>query len=150
MSRNSVKIKFKKLHHEFKLPVQATRGSSGLDMIACIDDPVTLMPGKRIAISLGCSVEIPEGFEIQVRPRSGLALKEGITVLNTPGTIDADFRGECKVILINHSGEFYVIRPLDRVCQFVVAEVPAVETELVETLTDTERGAGGFGSSGRA
>lgn len=84
----TVNIKFKKLHHNFILPKQATKTASGFDMIACIDDPVTLMPGQRTAISLGCSVEVPVGYEIQVRPRSGWALKEGITVLNTPGTIN--------------------------------------------------------------
>lgn len=145
----AVTVKFKKLHHSFVLPKQATKTASGFDMIACIDDPITLMPGARIAVSLGCSVEIPVGFEIQVRPRSGLALKEGITVLNTPGTIDSDYRGECKAILINHSNEWTTIRPLDRVCQFVVCPVPEVTVELAEELSTTERGAGGFGSTGK-
>lgn len=149
MTRQVVNLKWKKLHPSFNLPKQATPGSSGLDMIACIDEDITLMPNQRIAVSLGCSVEIPEGWEIQVRPRSGLALKEGITVLNTPGTIDADFRGECKVILINHSTDWFKIRPLDRVCQFVVSQVPVVTHQLVSELSSTDRGTGGFGSSGR-
>jgi dUTP pyrophosphatase len=149
MTRSDVKVKFKKLHPEFKLPKQATSGSSGFDMVACIDEKQMLLPGMRTTISLGCSVEVPEGFEIQVRPRSGLAIKEGITVLNSPGTIDSDFRGECKVILINHSSNWYNINPLERVCQFVVVEIPKVELELVTELTDTERGAGGFGSTGK-
>jgi dUTP pyrophosphatase len=84
----SINIKFKKLHHDFKLPAKATTGSAGFDMIACIDEPLTLQPGARTAISLGCAVEVPEGYEIQVRPRSGLALKEGVTILNSPGTIN--------------------------------------------------------------
>lgn len=149
MSRTKVKLRFKKLHPDFIVPKQATKGAAGLDMIACIDEPVTIMPGQRKLISLGCAVEIPEGFEVQVRPRSGLAAKEGITILNSPGTIDADYRGECKAIVINHGTEWYTVRPLDKVCQWVTAEVPEVECELVEELSVTDRGAGGFGSTGR-
>lgn len=146
----TVKIQFKKLHHSFKLPSKATKGSAGFDMIACIDEPLTLLPGQRTAISLGCSVEIPEGYELQVRPRSGLALKEGLTVLNAPGTIDSDFRGEVKAILINHSANWFKINPLDRICQLVPAALLEVELSLSEELTETERGAGGFGSSGKS
>jgi dUTP pyrophosphatase len=148
MTRPNVNLKFKKLHHSFELPKQATSGSAGIDMRACMDDSVIIRPSERVAISLGCSVEVPEGFEIQVRPRSGLALKEGITVLNTPGTIDSDYRGECKVILINHSSNWFKVQPLDRICQFVVNEVPLVTTALVEELSSTDRGEGGFGSTG--
>ena len=144
-----VTVRFKRLHPDFKLPKHATPGSAGMDMIACIDEPVTLLPGDRTAISLGCAVEVPVGYEIQVRPRSGLALKEGVTVLNTPGTIDADFRGTCKVILVNHSKEWVKIQPLDRVCQFVVCKLPSVSVEEVAELSDTERGQGGFGSTGK-
>lgn len=149
MTQQKTKIKFKSEHPEFKLPTQATKGSAGFDMRACIDQPVTLMPKQRMLISLGCSVEIPEGYEIQVRPRSGLAIKEGITVLNTPGTIDSDYRGLCQVILINLSDNWFKIEPQDRVCQFVVQKVPEVELELVQELASTDRGTGGFGSTGK-
>ena len=149
MSRKKVKLKFKKLHPDFELPKQATKGAAGLDMLAIIDQPIRVMPGKRVLVSLGCAVEIPEGFEVQVRPRSGLAAKEGITVLNSPGTIDADYRGECKAIIVNHNDEWYEIRPLDKICQWVEAEVPEVECELAEELCSTDRVAGGFGSTGR-
>ena len=149
MSRTEVKLKWKKLHPDFKLPKQATVGSAGLDMIACINEPVTIMPGKRALISLGCAVEIPEGYCIDVRPRSGLALKEGITILNTPGLIDTDYRGPLGAIVVNLGEEWYTVRPLDKICQVTVAQVPVVESELVEELSSTDRGAGGFGSSGK-
>ncbi len=142
-----VKVKFKRLHQEFKLPTVVV-GDSGIDMRACIDESVIIMPRQRAVISLGCSVEVPVGWEIQVRPRSGLALKEGITVLNSPGTIDAQFRGLCQVILINHSENWFKVNPQDRICQFVVQQVPAVELELVDELTKTDRQESGFGSSG--
>jgi dUTP pyrophosphatase len=145
----TVNVKFKKLHHAFTLPKQATKTASGFDMTACINEPLIVMPGQRVAVSLGCSVEVPVGYEIQVRPRSGLALKEGITVLNSPGTIDSDYRGECKAILINHSNQWFTVRPLERICQFVVCPVPEVTVELVDALSETERGTGGFGSTGQ-
>jgi dUTP pyrophosphatase len=151
----TVKIKFKPLHNLFKLPQRATKGSAGFDMVACIDEPVKIFEGQTVAISLGCSVEIPEGYEIQVRPRSGLALKQNITILNSPGTIDSDFRGTCMAIVhraFSPSLELltppFVVNPGDRICQFVVSKIPDVEMVLDEELTDTERGAGGFGSTG--
>lgn len=141
-------LKFKSLHPLFSLPKQATAGSAGFDMTACIDEPVLLAPGERGAISLGCAVEIPAGWEIQVRSRSGLALKKGIAVLNSPGTIDSDYRGECKAIIINLSHVEFTINPSDRICQFVISRVPVVNLELVEELSNSERGVGGFGSTG--
>ena len=148
-TRPQTHLKFKSLHPSFKLPERATVGSTCFDMRACIDEKIILQTGQRVAISLGCSVEIPLGWEIQVRPRSGFALKDGITVLNTPGSIDADFRGECKVILINHGTTYIEINPQDRVCQWAVAQVPLVTLELVDELSSTDRGTGGFGSSGK-
>ena len=147
----TTKVLFKKLHPDFKIPTQATDGAAGFDMRACLDpgqESIILTKGKQLAISLGCSVEIPSGFEIQVRPRSGLALKNGITVLNSPGTIDSDYRGECKAILINHSDEPFVIKSGDRICQWVVAELPYIHLEMVDNLSETDRGEGGFGSTG--
>lgn len=140
-------VKFKALNEGFKLPEQGTSEASGFDMRAL--DEWTLAPGDRKLIPLGCAVEIPQGYEIQVRPRSGLALKHGITVLNSPGTIDADYRGPCGVILINASDAVYNIQEGERVCQFVVAKVPSVELMLVDELNDTDRGEGGFGSTGK-
>lgn len=142
-------VRFKSLRDDFKMPTYATPGAAGFDMRACIDNSVVLMPSERQAISLGCAVEIPEGFEIQVRPRSGLALKEGVTVINTPGTIDSDYRGECKVLLINHGTQPVTINPQDRVCQFVVQSVPKVKLVQVADVSETERGTGGFGSTGK-
>ena len=152
MTEENITVKFKSLHDKFVLPTQATDGSAGFDMRACIDNlecfPEVIPPGQVKLILLGCSVEIPVGYEIQVRPRSGLALKNRITVLNSPGTIDSDYRGPCGVILINHGPDPFLINQGDRVCQFVVQKVPVVKLELVEELSDTDRGAGGFGSTG--
>ena len=151
----TVKIKFKPCHDLFKLPKKATPGSAGFDMLACIDEPVKMYEGQTVAISLGCSVEIPEGYEIQVRPRSGLALKQNITILNSPGTIDNDFRGTCMAIVhksfspsLESITPPFIINPGDRICQFIVNKLPEVELELAEELSDTQRGSGGFGSTG--
>jgi len=140
-------IKFKPLHPEFELPARGSSDAAGFDMRAL--EEVLLPAGERILVSLGCAVEIPVGFEIQVRPRSGLALKHGITVLNAPGTIDADYRGACGAILVNTSQDDYVITKYERVCQFVVARVPTVHIQMSEELSDTTRGEGGFGSTGK-
>jgi dUTP pyrophosphatase len=128
------------------LPRQASGGAAGFD-IQSVED-VTIQPGALHAVATGLAMAIPEGFEGQVRPRSGLALKHGVTVLNAPGTIDSDYRGEVKVILVNHGREPFQVRRGDRVAQLVVAPVPAVRFERVETLSDSERGVGGFGSTG--
>lgn len=130
------------------LPVYATAGAAGMDVVAAED--VTIAPGARHAVATGLALAIPAGFEIQVRPRSGLALKHGITVPNTPGTIDSDYRGELKVILINHGSEPFPIRRGDRVAQLVLAPVTRASWVQVTALDDTARGTGGFGSTGGA
>lgn len=134
-------------HHP--LPQYATAQSAGVDLRANLDESVTLQPGERKLVPTGLRIALPEGVEAQVRPRSGLALKHGITVLNTPGTIDADYRGLIGVILINLGSEPFVINDGERIAQMVIARHEQAEWELVETLSETERGDGGFGHSGR-
>lgn len=142
-------LKFKKLaHFRGELPAYQTPGASGLDVRACIDEAILLAPGTRTLIPTGLSMEIPLGFEIQARPRSGLAINKGISLVNTPGTIDADYRGELKMILINLGQEAVTIQDQERIAQLVMAPVVQPEIELAEDLSDTERGAGGFGSTG--
>jgi len=136
-------------HSPYPLPAYATALSAGLDLKAHLDAPVLLKPLQRALIPTGLYLAIPEGYEAQVRPRSGLAAKHGITVLNSPGTIDADYRGEVKVILVNLSDEPFEVVPGERVAQLVVAPFEQVQWEAVEALDDTARGAGGFGSTGR-
>ena len=130
------------------LPTYATAQSAGMDLRANIDAPITLRPMERQLIPTGLHIALPEGFEAQVRPRSGLALKHGITVLNTPGTIDADYRGELKVLLVNFSNTDFVIKAGERVAQMVIARYEKVDFEQVIELDDTERGAGGYGHTG--
>ena len=132
----------------YPLPAYATPGSAGLDLRAHLEEPRTLQPGERTLIPTGLSLALPDGYEAQVRPRSGLALKHGITVLNSPGTVDADYRGDVGVILINLGHEPFEIAPGDRIAQLVVAAYAQVEWALVETLPETERGSGGFGHTG--
>ena len=131
------------------LPEYATALSAGLDLKADIPGPICLQPLQRALVPTGLFIALPKGFEAQVRPRSGLAAKHGITVLNTPGTIDADYRGEIKVILVNLSQEPFEIVPGERIAQMVVARHETVEWEAVEQLDSTDRGAGGFGSTGK-
>lgn len=131
------------------LPAYATSGSSGMDIRANLDTPQSLKPLERALIPTGIFMEIPQGYEVQVRPRSGLAIKHGITCLNTPGTIDADYRGEIKVILINLSQEEQVIQHGDRIAQIVLQKVEQVVWKQVEELEATERNAGGFGHTGK-
>ena len=133
----------------YPAPSYATEYSSGMDLKADIEAPVTLGPLQRAMVPTGIRIALPEGMEAQVRPRSGLAAKHGVTVLNAPGTIDADYRGEIKVILVNLSGEPFVINPGERIAQMVVSRYEKIEWEEVETLDGTERGEGGFGSTGR-
>lgn len=133
----------------FSLPEYATPLSAGLDLKAAIDEPIVLESLKRAIVPTGLFIALPEGFEAQIRPRSGLAAKHGITVLNSPGTIDADYRGELKVILVNLSDEAFTINPGERIAQMVVARFEQVEWELSDSLDDTSRGEGGFGSTGR-
>lgn len=130
-------------------PSYATEGSAGVDLKANIDDPITLAPLQRVVVPTGLRIALPKGTEAQVRPRSGLAAKHGITVLNTPGTIDADYRGEVGVILINLSDKDFVIHPGERVAQMVLARYERFEWEEVEQLDSTSRGEGGLGSTGR-
>ena len=131
------------------VPAYATPLSAGMDLRACLEAPVTLRPLERTLVPTGLFIALPAGFEAQVRPRSGLAAKHGITVLNTPGTIDADYRGEIKVILVNLSDTPFEIVPGERIAQLVVARHERVEWEETDSLDETERGAGGFGSTGR-
>ncbi len=133
----------------FDLPRYATPLSAGMDVRANIDEAVVLRPLERAMIPTGLSIELPEGYEMQIRPRSGLAAKHGITVLNSPGTIDADYRGEIRVILVNLSNEEFRIEAGERIAQMVVARHEQVEWELAEELADSERGEGGFGSTGK-
>lgn len=142
LSRNGV-------DHGLPLPAAATAGSAGFDLPAAIEAELTLQPGRRELVPTGFAIAIPEGYEGQVRPRSGLALRHGIVLPNAPGTIDSDYRGELKVILMNAGSEPFTLRPGDRIAQLVIAPVVRVEWEEVESLPDTQRGAGGFGHSGR-
>ena len=134
----------------FALPEYQTPLSAGLDIRANLDESVTLRPLERAMIPTGLFVELPEGCEMQIRPRSGLAAKHGITVLNSPGTIDADYRGEIKVILVNLSNEPFTIEAGERIAQMIVARYEQIEWQAVEELSATERGAGGFGSTGKS
>ena len=145
-----VGVRLKRLPHGqgLDLPAYATSGAAGMDVLAAED--LTLNPGQRHAVATGFALAIPEGYEIQVRPRSGLALKHGITVPNTPGTIDSDYRGEVKVIMINHGAGDFAIQRGDRIAQLVLAPVTQAAWEEVEELDETDRGAGGFGSTGVA
>lgn len=131
------------------LPEYATEGSAGMDLRANLEAPVTLQPMERSLIPTGLFIELPPGYEAQVRPRSGLAIKQGLTCLNSPGTIDADYRGEIKVILINLSREAQTIQTGDRIAQMVVQRVERVGWEAVENISSTERGVGGFGHTGK-
>ena len=145
---DAIKVEVKRLAHGegLALPAYATSDSAGMDVVSAED--VTIAPGARHAVATGLSVAIPQGFEIQVRPRSGLAFKHGITVPNTPGTIDSDYRGELKVLLINHGSEDFAIARGDRVAQLVLAPVVQAAWSEVDELDATQRGAGGFGSTG--
>ena len=150
MSARKLKVRIIRHAHGKDLPVPraASRGSSGLDLLAAVDGPLDIAPGATVLVPTGVSVEIPEGHEAQIRPRSGLALKHGITVLNTPGTIDSDYRGEVGVILINHGRDTFTVKRGDRIAQIVFAEVCWAELEEAEELGDTTRGEGGFGHTG--
>lgn len=142
-----VKIQVVNRGHQ-QLPAYATTQSAGMDLRANIDDPITLHPMERRLIPTGLHIALPEGYEAQVRPRSGLALKHGLTVLNSPGTIDADYRGEISVVLINLSQQDFVINAGERIAQLVVARYEQAELVTVETLDETERGEGGYGHTG--
>ena len=145
-----MKVAFKRLPHAIDLPLPAyeTSSSAGMDLRAALSEPVVLKPGERNLIPTGLQMALPHGYEAQVRPRSGLAIKQGITMLNSPGTIDADYRGEVKLIAINHGSEAFTISHGDRIAQLVIAPVVQAVVMEVEDLDETQRGSGGFGSTG--
>ena len=144
-----VKLLIKKLHKNIILPEYKTDGSSGMDLMANVEQTVKILPGEKKIISTGIMVAIPEQYEIQIRPRSGLAAKNGISVLNTPGTIDSDYRGEIKVILINLGKDIFQINKNDRIAQMIVCPIIKVELKEIESLPETVRGEGGFGSTNK-
>lgn len=132
-----------------EVPAYQTQSAAGLDLRAHLKEPITLKPMERILVPTGLFMELPKGYEAQIRPRSGLAFKHGITVLNSPGTIDADYRGEIKILLVNLSDESFLIESGERVAQMVIAKHEQIDWSLVESLEDSERSAGGFGSTGK-
>jgi len=144
-----VKVLIKKLNPSVQLPSYKTDGASGMDLMAFIKKPINLEPGKSCLVSTGLSVAFPQKYEIQIRPRSGLAAKNNISVLNTPGTIDSDYRGEIKVILFNHSGDNFIIENNDRIAQMVLTPIIKMELEETNELPESIRGREGFGSTGK-
>lgn len=144
------KVLFKQLPHaaDLELPSYESAFAAGMDLRAALEEPVELNPGKRALIPTGLQMALPEGYEAQIRPRSGLAYRNGITMLNTPGTIDADYRGEVKVLAINHGEEAFTVNHGDRIAQMVIAPIQQMFVEEVQKLPDSERGTGGFGSTG--
>jgi len=143
-------VRIKKLgsNKDVELPTYMTEDSAGMDIFAALKGEEVILPGERKLIPAGIEIEIPKGYEAQVRPRSGLAVKNGVTVLNAPGTVDSDYRGEIKVILINQGAEPFVVKRGDRIAQMIVSPVSRVSWDLVEKLDETERGSGGFGHTG--
>ena len=144
-----VKILVKKLNSRVKLPSYKTKGSSGMDLMAFLDESISIIPQKSELIPTGISIAIPENTEVQIRPRSGLAAKNNISILNTPGTIDSDYRGELKVILYNHGDKEFIVKNGDRIAQMVLVPIIKATFEEVEKLPETIRGEGGFGSTGK-
>ncbi len=144
-----MKIEVKKLRPNAILPEYQTEHSAGMDLHACLEESLTLKPGERAAVWTGIAIAVPEGYEAQVRPRGGWAIKNGITVVNTPGTVDADYRGEIAVILINHGQEDFVINHGDRIAQMVIAKYEKARWQEVAELNETARGEGRFGSTGK-
>ena len=144
-----VKVLIKKIDPKIKLPEYKTNGASGMDLIAFIKKPINVRPKTSSLISTGLSVAFPENYEIQIRPRSGLAAKNNISVLNTPGTIDSDYRGEIKVIIYNHGSDDFIINNGDRIAQMILSPIIKMDLEEVNDLPETIRGEGGFGSTGK-
>ena len=144
-----VKVLVKKLDPRVQLPSYKTEGSSGMDLMAFVDSPIKIAPNTSALIPTGISLAMPNDVEIQIRPRSGLAAKSNIGVLNTPGTVDSDYRGELKIILFNHGTEEFIVKNKDRIAQMVLMPILKIDFEEVEDLPDTLRGSGGFGSTGR-
>ncbi len=143
-----LEIKFIKLHPQARAPEYATSHAAGLDIAACLDEPITIDPQEAKLIATGLAIELPEGYEAQLRPRSGLALKKLISLPNAPATIDADYRGEVKVILINHGKEPFMVKHGERIAQMVIARVEKVLFKETSSLSNSERGEGGFGHTG--
>jgi len=143
------KILIKKLSKEAVIPKYETNGSSGMDISASIEKEIKIYPGEKAIIPSGFSLSIPKGFEVQIRPRSGLAAKSNISVLNTPGTVDSDYRGELKIILFNHGNKEFIVKNKDRIAQIILVPVLKVDFEEVDNLPDSIRGSGGFGSTGK-
>ena len=143
------RVLIKKLNPDVELPVYKTNGASGMDLMAFIEEPIKILPNSSYLIPTGLSMAFSEDYEVQIRPRSGLAVKNNITVLNTPGTIDSDYRGEIKIILFNHGKEDFVINNKDRVAQMILTPVVKMKFEEVDSLPDTLRGEDGFGSTGK-
>ena len=141
-------VQVKKLHPDARIPQYMTAHAAGMDICALPEQPLILAPGERCLVPTGLAFAIPQGYEIQVRPRSGLAIKHGIALVNSPGTIDADYRGQVAIILINHGQEPFPVNPGDRIAQLIVARVSQATIAVVDELEDTERGAGGFGHTG--
>ncbi|AJE03282.1 dUTP diphosphatase [Geobacter pickeringii] len=148
MNRCLVKFRRVRPGHGIPLPCYMTQHAAGMDLCAVLDEEITLLPGERRLIPTGIAISLPDGFEAQIRPRSGLALKHGIALVNSPGTIDPDYRGEIGVIIINHGTEPFVVRPGERIAQMVFAPFVRAELSEVAELDDTARGAGGFGHTG--
>ena len=144
-----VKILIKKLNSKVKLPSYKTDGSSGMDLMAFLNKPISILPKKSELIPTGLSIAIPNNTEVQIRPRSGLAVKNNISVLNTPGTIDSDYRGELKVILYNHGNKEFIVKNEDRIAQMILMPIIKASLEEVDNLPETIRGEGGFGSTGK-
>ena len=144
-----VKVLIKKLNDTVEIPTYKTKGASGMDLMAFVEKSITISPQSSYIIPTGISVAFPDNYEIQIRPRSGLAAKNNITVLNTPGTIDSDYRGEIKIIMFNHGGEDFIINNRDRVAQMILTPVVKIKFEEVDSLPETLRGVGGFGSTGK-
>ena len=142
-------LKIKRLEHNINVPEYKTEGAAGMDLCAAISEPITLKPLERYLVPTGLQIELEHGYEAQIRPRSGLSIKHGITLINCVGTIDEDYRGEVCVPVVNLSNETYTIQPQERIAQMIIARVEQAKIEVVTELTDTIRGAGGFGSTGK-
>lgn len=148
METNRITVRYTKLNPAAQVPAYMSSGAAGCDAIACLEQPLEIAPLQRVAVSTGLSMEIPEGYEVQVRPRSGLSYKKGLTVVNAPGTIDSDYRGELKVLLVNLGAETVRIEPGDRIAQLVIQRSLQIDWQEADTLSETARGIGGFGSTG--
>jgi dUTP pyrophosphatase len=146
---SKLEFKIKKLKSDAIVPKYMTEAAAGMDLYCANDEEIMLLPGKRALVSTGIAIALPKGYEAQIRPRSGLAVKHGVTVLNTPGTIDADYRGEVMVIMINHGDKPYIISKGLRIAQMIVSRVDRAKVVVVEDLDDTKRGSGGFGHTGK-